>query len=94
MYVPGYHSLDIRDNIWKTFVKNNPGIRTVATIGAVNADTAAQVASQTKAALTANVDVKAIIAPWDGFAKGACLGVEELGLQKENKSLRHRHLKR
>jgi simple sugar transport system substrate-binding protein len=85
VYAPGYYSLDIRDTIWKTFVKDNPGVRTVATIGAVNPDTAAQVATQTKAALTANRDVKAIIAPWDGFAKGATLGVEELGLQKRIK---------
>jgi simple sugar transport system substrate-binding protein len=85
VYAPGYHSLDIRDTIWKTFVKDNPGIRTVATIGAVNPDTAAQIAAQTKAALTTNPAVKAIIAPWDGFAKGACLGVEELGLQKRIK---------
>jgi simple sugar transport system substrate-binding protein len=85
VYVAGYQSLDIRDTVWKNFVKDNPGIKTVATIGAVNHHTVVQVADQTKAALTANRDVKAIIAPWDEFAKGASLGVEELGLQKKIK---------
>ena len=76
----GYQSLDIRDTVWKSFVKDNSGIKTVATIGVVNPNTVVQVADQTKAALTTNRDVKAIIAPWDEFAKGASRGVEELGL--------------
>jgi simple sugar transport system substrate-binding protein len=85
VYVTGYQSLDIRDTIWKSFVKDNPGVKAVATIGVVSPNTAAQVAEQTKAALAANPGVKAIIAPWDGFAKGASRGVEELGLQKKIK---------
>jgi simple sugar transport system substrate-binding protein len=35
--------------------------------------------------LAANRDVKAVIAPWDGFARGATAGIEELSLQKKIK---------
>lgn len=69
VYAPGYRSLDVRDTVWQAFTKENPGIRTVATFGVVNPDTVAQVADQTRSALTANRDVKAVIAPWDGFAR-------------------------
>jgi len=40
---PGYRSLDSRDTVWQAFLKENPGIKTVATFGAVNPDTVAQV---------------------------------------------------
>jgi simple sugar transport system substrate-binding protein len=85
VYAPGYQSLDSRDAVWQAFIKENPGIRTVATFGVVNPDTVAQVTNQTRSALAANRDVKAVIAPWDGFARGATAGIEELSLQKEIK---------
>lgn len=84
-YVPGYQALDTRHTVWEQFLKDNPGVKSVGTIGVVNANTAAQTADQAKAMLTANRDVKAIIAPWDEFSKGATLGVEELGMQKDVK---------
>jgi simple sugar transport system substrate-binding protein len=76
VYAPGYQSLDSRDAVWQAFIKENPGIRTVATFGVVNPDTVAQVTDQTRSALAANRDVKAVIAPWDGFARGATAGIE------------------
>jgi simple sugar transport system substrate-binding protein len=85
VYAPGYHSLDRRDAVWQAFIKENPGIRTVATFGAVSPDTVAQVADQTRFALAANRDVKAVVAPWDGFARGATAGIEELRLQNKVK---------
>jgi simple sugar transport system substrate-binding protein len=85
VYAPGYQSLDSRDAVWQAFIKENPGIRTVATFGVVNPDTVAQVTNQTRSALAANRDVKAVIAPWDGFARGATAGIEELSLQKKIK---------
>ena len=85
VYAPGYQSLDIRDTVWQAFIKENPGIKTVATFGVVNPDTVAQVANQTKSALKANRDVKAVIAPWDEFARGATRGIEELSLQNKIK---------
>jgi simple sugar transport system substrate-binding protein len=53
VYVPGYRSLDIRNAVWRDFVKEHPGIKTVATLGVVDPDTVAQVAGQTKSALKA-----------------------------------------
>lgn len=81
VYVAGYQALDLRNEVWEEFIANNPGINVVATIGVVDSNTATQVADQAKAALTANPDVTAIVAPYDEFAKGATLAVEELGLQ-------------
>jgi len=85
VYAPGYQSLDSRDAVWQAFIKENPGIRTVATFGVVNPDTVAQVTDQTRSALAANRDVKAVIAPWDGFARGATAGIEKLSLQNKIK---------
>ncbi|MFL5332619.1 MAG: substrate-binding domain-containing protein [Geminicoccaceae bacterium] len=85
VYAPGYQSLDARDAVWQAFVKRNPEIRTVATFGVVNPDTVAQVAGLTKAALAANHNVKAVMAPWDEFAMGATRGIEEAGLQDKIK---------
>jgi simple sugar transport system substrate-binding protein len=85
VYAPGYQSPDSRDAVWQAFIKENPGIRTVATFGVVNPDTVAQVTDQTRSALAANRDVKAVIAPWDGFARGATAGIEKLSLQSKIK---------
>jgi len=85
VYVSGYRPLDNRDRVFKQFLQDNPGVNVVATIGVVNANTVAQTADQAKAVLIANPDVKAIIAPYDEFAKGAALAVEELGLNDQIK---------
>jgi simple sugar transport system substrate-binding protein len=85
VYVAGYAALDHRNETWTQFKKDNPGIKQVAQIGVVNNSTAAAVADQAKAALTANPGVKAIFAPYDEFAKGATLAVKELGLQDKVK---------
>jgi simple sugar transport system substrate-binding protein len=85
VYAPGYQSLESRDAVWRAFIKENPGIRTVATFGVVNPETVAQVTDQTRSALTANLGVKAVIAPWDGFARGATAGIEKLSLQNKIK---------
>ena len=80
VYVSGYRALDIRNGVWEQFLKDNPGIRQVAQIGVVNANTAAQTADQAKAALLANRDTIAVIAPFDEFAKGATTAILELEL--------------
>jgi simple sugar transport system substrate-binding protein len=43
------------------------------------------VADQTKAALRAHPDITAIFAPWDEFARGATLAIDELGLRSRVK---------
>lgn len=86
VYVPGFRPLDLRDEVWREFKAANPGINEVAQIGVVNANTAAQTADQARAALTANPDVVAIIAPYDEFTKGAALAIQELGLEDRVKA--------
>ncbi len=86
VYVPGFRPLDLRDEIWREFKAANPGLNEVAQIGVVNANTAAQTADQARAALTANPDVVAIIAPYDEFTKGAALAIQELGLEDRVKT--------
>ena len=81
VYVAGYRPLDLRNEVWMEFKAANPEINQVAQIGVVNANTAAQTADQAKAALQANPDTIAIIAPYDEFTKGAALAIRELGLQ-------------
>jgi simple sugar transport system substrate-binding protein len=85
VYVPGYAPLDRRNVIWEQAKAANPDLHEVATIGVVDNNTAAGVADQAKAALQANPDTVAIFAPYDEFAKGATLAVQELGLQDQVK---------
>ena len=74
VYVAGYRPLDLRNEVWMEFKAANPGINQVAQIGVVNANTAAQTADQAKAALQANPDTIAIIAPVRRVhqGRGAC----------------------
>ncbi len=86
VYVAGYRPLDLRNEVWERFKAEHPGINQVAQIGVVNANTAAETANQAKAALQANPDTIAIIAPYDEFTKGAALAINELGLQDSVKT--------
>ncbi len=80
-YVAGFAPLDRRNAVWEDVKAENPDLEQVAQIGVVNESTASEVANQAKAALQANPDVTAIFAPYDEFAKGATLAVQELGLE-------------
>jgi simple sugar transport system substrate-binding protein len=80
VYVAGFAPLDRRNEVWEDVKAENPGLNQVAQIGVVNESTASEVANQAKAALQANPGVTAIFAPYDEFAKGATLAVQELGL--------------
>lgn len=81
VYVAGFAPLDRRNAVWEDVKSANPGLNQVAQIGVVNNNTAAEVADQAKAALQANPGITAIFAPYDEFAKGATLAVQELGLE-------------
>jgi simple sugar transport system substrate-binding protein len=85
VYVAGFAPLDRRHAVWEEVKAANPGLNQVAQIGAVNESTAVTVADQAKAALQANPNVEAVFAPYDEFAKGATLAIEELGLQDQIK---------
>lgn len=80
VYVAGFAPLDRRDEIWTEYKKKYPGIEEVARFGAVNATTAASVDDQAKAVLRAHPEITVIFAPYDEFARGAKLAVNELGL--------------
>jgi simple sugar transport system substrate-binding protein len=81
VYVAGFAPLDNRNVVWEDVKSQNPGLNQVAQIGVVNDSTATDVADQAKAALQANPGVTAIFAPYDEFAKGATLAIQELGLE-------------
>lgn len=80
VYVAGFAPLDRRDEVWTEFKKKYPGVQEVARFGAVNATTAASVADQAKAVLRAHPEITVIFAPYDEFARGAKLALNELGL--------------
>jgi simple sugar transport system substrate-binding protein len=84
-YVAGFRPLDLRNQAWVAFKKANPGIKQVAQVGVVNNNTTSETADQIKAALLAHPGVTAIFAPYDAFAQGAVLAVNELNLQKKVK---------
>ncbi len=81
VYVAGFAPLDARNAVWEDVKAQNPGLNQVAQIGVVNNNTASEVADQAKAALQANPGVTAVFAPYDEFAKGATLAIQELGLE-------------
>lgn len=85
VYVAGYAPLDRRNVVWEATLDEYPDLNQVAQIGVVDNNTAAGVADQAKAALQANPDTVAIFAPYDEFAKGATIAVQELGLESQVK---------
>jgi len=80
VYVAGFAPLDRRYAVWKEFGQKYPGIKEVATWGVVNDTVAASVADQTKAVLRANPNLSVVFTPWDEFARGVKLAIDELGV--------------
>ncbi|QOZ67324.1 monosaccharide ABC transporter substrate-binding protein, CUT2 family [Bradyrhizobium arachidis] len=85
VYVAGFAPLDRRHEVWEEFKKKYPGIKEAARFGVVNATTAAGVADQAKAVLRAHPEISVAFAPYDEFARGVKLAVNELGLQDKVK---------
>lgn len=84
IYVAGFAPLDHRYAEWKDFGKQH-GIAEKAVWGIVNDTVPSSVADQTKAALRAHPEITGIFAPWDEFARGATVAINELGLQSKVK---------
>lgn len=80
VYVAGFAPLDRRDAVWTAFRAAHPGVVEKARFGTVSAGTAAAVDDEAKAALRANPGVTVVFAPYDEFARGVKLAVDELGL--------------
>lgn len=84
VYVAGFAPLDRRYEVWKEFGKSH-GIVETAVWGVVNNSVAASVADQTKAVLRAHPDISLIFTPWDEFARGVKLAIDELGVANKVK---------
>lgn len=84
IYVAGFAPLDRRYAVWKDYVAKH-NLKEKAVWGVVNDTVPASVADQTKAVLRANPDISVIFTPWDEFAKGAKLAIDELGLSSKVK---------
>ncbi len=80
VYVPGIAPLDRRDVAWKEFKAANPGVKEAAQFGTLDNPIANSVANQARSVLQANPDISVIFAPYDEFAKGAKIAVDEAGL--------------
>lgn len=80
VYISGFTPMERRDEIWSQVKKANPGIVEKARFGTLNPPIANSVADQASAVLRANPDIRVIFAPFDEFAKGAKIAVDEAGL--------------
>lgn len=77
IYVAGFAPLDRRHAVWVDLKKAHPGIHEVAQWGTANSPVATAVADQSAAAFRAHPNITVIFAPWDEFARGAKLAVDE-----------------
>ncbi|ABQ34734.1 substrate-binding domain-containing protein [Bradyrhizobium sp. BTAi1] len=84
VYVAGFAPLDRRYAVWKEFGKTH-GLEERAVWGVVNDSVPASVADQTKAVLRAHPEITAIFTPWDEFARGVKLAIDELGVGEKVK---------
>jgi simple sugar transport system substrate-binding protein len=85
VYVAGIAPLDRRDETWKEFKAKYPGIEEVAQFGTLDNPIANSVANQARSVLTANPGIQVMFAPYDEFAKGVKIAVDEAGLSSDIK---------
>ena len=80
VYVPGIAPLDRRHVAWEEVKAANPGINERVVIGTLDNPIANSNANQARSALQANPDINVFFAPYDEFAKGVKIAVDEAGL--------------
>jgi simple sugar transport system substrate-binding protein len=80
VYVPGIAPLDRRDVAWKEVKAANPGITEAAMFGTLDNPIANSVANQARSVLQANPTITVVFAPFDEFAKGVKIAVDEAGM--------------
>ncbi|MGB8812320.1 MAG: substrate-binding domain-containing protein [Paracoccaceae bacterium] len=80
VYVAGIAPLDRRDETWKEVKAANPGITQVAEFGTLDNPIANSVANQARSVLSANPNITVMFAPYDEFAKGVKIAVDEAGM--------------
>jgi len=83
VYVPGIAPLDRRHVAWEEVKEANPGIREVAQMGTLDNPIANSNANQARAVLQANPTISVFFAPYDEFAKGVKIAVDEAGLSQD-----------
>lgn len=83
VYVPGIAPLDRRNETWVEFKKKYPGIDQVATFGTLDNPIANSVANQARSVLAAHPDISVMFAPYDEFAKGVKIAVDEAGMTSQ-----------
>ncbi|MGS4946085.1 substrate-binding domain-containing protein [Meridianimarinicoccus sp. RP-17] len=80
VYVPGIAPLDRRHAAWEDIKAANPGIREVAQMGTLDNPIANSNANQARSVLQANPTISVFFAPYNEFAKGVKIAVDEAGL--------------
>ncbi|WP_323013228.1 substrate-binding domain-containing protein [Devosia sp.] len=85
VYVAGIAPLDRRDEVWKEFKAKYPGINEKAMFGTLDNPIANSVANQARSVLAANPDITVMFAPYDEFAKGVKIAVDEAGMSSQVK---------
>ena len=85
VYVAGIAPLDRRDETWREFKERYPGIEELAQFGTLDNPIANSVANQARSVLSANPGVQVVFAPYDEFAKGVKIAVDEAGLSADIK---------
>lgn len=85
VYVAWIAPLDRRDETWKEFKKKYSGIHEAAMFGTMDNPIANSVANQARSVISANPDITVMFAPYDEFAKGVKIAVDEAGLSSSVK---------
>lgn len=85
VYVPGIAPLDRRDVAWQDVKKEYPGIKEAAMFGTMDNPIANSVANQARSILQGYPDITVMFAPYDEFAKGVKIAVDEAGLSQDIK---------
>ncbi|MBL4873305.1 MAG: substrate-binding domain-containing protein [Rhodobacteraceae bacterium] len=80
VYVAGIAPLDRRDVAWQDIKSANPGIKELAMFGTLDNPIANSVANQARSVLQANPSITVMFAPYDEFAKGVKIAVDEAGM--------------
>ncbi|MEP3274928.1 MAG: substrate-binding domain-containing protein [Stappiaceae bacterium] len=85
VYVPGIAPLDRRDETWRKFKDKYAGINEKAVFGTLDNPIANSNANQARSVLQANPDITVMFAPYDEFAKGVKIAVDEAGMNEQIK---------
>ncbi|WP_434361569.1 substrate-binding domain-containing protein [Parasalinivibrio latis] len=85
VYVPGIPPLDRRDEVFSEFKERYPNIKEISRFGTLNNPIPNMVADQAAAVFRANPDITVAFSPYDEFAKGIKIAVDEAGLSSSVK---------